>query len=91
MFQIMQHCDRIYTPVQEDVISQAKLAQYEKLLRMLDMTDILERTRRLKLPLQMPQKDGDLVQQMVWGEMGDYVRKLLWEEKQGRREPVNNE
>ena len=91
LFQIMQHCDRIYTPVQEDVISQAKLAQYEKLLRMLDMTDILERTRRLKLPLQMPQKDGDLVQQMVWGEMGDYVRKLLWEEKQGRREPVNNE
>ncbi len=90
LFQIMKHCDRIYTPIQEDVISQAKLAQYEKLLRMLDMTEILEKTHRLRLPLQMPQKEGDLVQQMVWGEMGEYVRSLLWEERQDGREPVNN-
>jgi hypothetical protein len=67
-------------PIQEDLVSQAKLAQYEKLLRMLELQDILEKTKKIKLPLQALQKNGgNLTQQLVWGEMGNYVRRLLWE------------
>lgn len=82
LFQLLKSCERIYTPIQEDVISQAKLSQYEKLLHMLEMDEVLEKTRKVRLPVQALQKEsGDLTQQLVWGEMGDFVRRLLWEEE----------
>lgn len=82
LFRILKMCDRIYMPVPEDRISQAKLAQYEKLLPMLDMQEIMEKTQKIRPPVQtLPRDGGDLIQQLVWGEMGNYVRKLLWEEQ----------
>lgn len=82
VFQILKECDRIYMPVQEDMMSKAKLLQYEKLLHMLDLEEIETRTRRLHLPVQPLQKEnGNLTQQLVWGEMGNFVRHLLWEER----------
>jgi len=82
MFQILNQCDRIYMPVQEDMISEAKIRQYEKLIRMLELDEVFEKTRRLKLPVQpLLRENGDLTQQLVWGEMGNYVRRLLWEEE----------
>ncbi len=81
-FQILRVCDRIYMPVLEDAISQAKLSQYEKLLQMLDMQDITEKTRKLKPPVQpLLRENGDIIQQLVWGEMGNFVRKMLIEEE----------
>ncbi len=80
LFQILKSCDRIYMPIQEDMISQAKIAQYEKLIQMLDLQEIFDRTQKLKLPVQSLQREGNLTQQLVWGEMGNYVRRLLWEE-----------
>ena len=81
LFQILKSCDRIYMPVQEDLFSQAKLVQYEKLMQMLELQEVLDRTQRIRPPLVSIQKEGSLTQQLVWGEMGDYVRKLLWEEE----------
>jgi cellulose biosynthesis protein BcsQ len=84
LFQILRLCDRIYMPVWDDLISQAKLAQYEKLLYMLEMKDVVEKTTKLRLPMQALQKEGtSVIQQLVWGEMGNFVRKLLWEERDG--------
>lgn len=84
LFQILQKCSRIYMPVQDDLISVAKLAQYGKLLGMLEMGELEERTKRLRLPSQTLQRsEENLTQQLVWGEMGNYVRKLLWEEEGG--------
>lgn len=81
VFQILNECDRIFMPIQDDMISQAKLLQYEKLLRMLELEEIENKTRRLRLPVQPLQKEnGNLTQQLVWGEMGNYVRRMLWEE-----------
>lgn len=80
--QILNRCDRIYMPVQEDMVSKAKLLQYEKLVHMLEMDEILEKTKRIRLPVQTVSKEnGNLTQQLVWGEMGNYVRRLLWEEE----------
>lgn len=81
LFQILNRCDRIYMPVQEDIISRAKLAQYERLLHMLDLEEVLERTREIMPPDQVIHEDnGSLTQQLVCGEMGDFVRRLLQEE-----------
>ncbi len=82
LFQILRGCDRVYIPVQEDMLSQAKLSQYEKLIRMLDMEDLMEKTHKLKLPVQpLLRENGDIVQQLLWGEMGNFVRKMLLEEE----------
>ncbi len=82
LFQVLRLCDRVYFPVLEDAISQAKLAQYEKLAHMLDMEDVLEKTRKLRLPMQpLLKENGDIMQQLLWGEMGNFVRKLLLEEE----------
>lgn len=84
LFQILQKCDRVYMPVQEDLAAAAKLLQYEKQLRMLEQGEVLERTKKIQVPSQvLVRGDGDITQQLVWGEMGNFVRKLLWEEENG--------
>ncbi|MCC8137296.1 MAG: hypothetical protein LIO76_04400 [Clostridiales bacterium] len=81
LFQLLSECDRIYMPVQDDMISQAKLKQYEHLLHMLDLEKVQEKTLRIHPPVQPLLRDGgELTQQLIWGEMGNFVRKLLWEE-----------
>lgn len=80
MFQVLSFCDKIYMPVQEDPIARAKLAQYDRLLPMLDLEALQDKTLRIHPPAQALQSEGDVVQQLVWGEMGEYVRRLLWEE-----------
>lgn len=81
LLKILQKCTRIFMPVQDDLVAAAKLAQYEKAVRMLDMGEIFEKTKRLHVPAQTVGKgDGDYLQQLVWGNLGNYVRKLLWEE-----------
>ncbi len=82
LFQILLACDRIYMPVQDDLISQAKLKQYEHLTQMLEMGELPRKTLRIRPPLQPLQKEnGEVIQQLVWGEMGNFVRRLLWEEE----------
>lgn len=84
LFQILKICDRIYMPVSDDIISEAKIKQFEKLLQILDCSDIMDRIRKISPPMQLLQKDGgDIIQQLVWGEMGSYVRMLVWEEEGG--------
>ncbi|MCD7957241.1 MAG: hypothetical protein LUG93_16125 [Lachnospiraceae bacterium] len=82
LFRILKECDRIYMPVQDDMISQAKLKQYDHLLKMLEMEEIQDKTLCIHPPVQPLQRDnGELTQQLVWGEMGNFIRRLLWEEE----------
>ena len=84
LFQLLKCCDRIYMPTFDDIFSKAKERQFEKLLQILECGDIMDRIRKISLPVQLPQKGGkDLIQQLVWGEMGSFVRMLLWEEEGG--------
>ncbi len=81
LFPILKSCDRIYMPVQDDVISLAKLKQYEQLMHQFDMEDVLQKTMRIRPPLQPLQREGpEMTQQLVWGEMGSYVRHLISQE-----------
>lgn len=83
-FELLRRCGRIYMPVREDHVSASKLAQYEKLLRRWDYEDIMEKTRKLKLPFHSSFGErGDYLEQLLWGELGDYVRKLVKEERSG--------
>lgn len=94
LFEILRLCSRIYMPVREDGISLAKLEQYEKVLAMRGYEDVREKTKKLKLPFHSSfgQREN-YVEQLVWGELGDYVRRLIREEEadgnQGKPEGKN--
>jgi hypothetical protein len=69
-------------PVLEDVFSEAKVHQFEKLLQMLDYGEVQEKIRKIHPPAQsLSRERQDITQQLVWGEMGNFVRMLLWEEE----------
>lgn len=82
IYQLLNICDRIYMPVLDDVFSQAKINQFEKLAEMLDCKEILDKVRKIHPPAQsLSRERQDITQQLVWGEMGNFVRMLLWEEE----------
>lgn len=74
-FEILRMCDRIYTIVGEDDRAQAKLFQYETLLKEYEYEDILDKTEKHLLPqfTGLPER----MEQYTVGELADYVRKLL--------------
>jgi cellulose biosynthesis protein BcsQ len=81
ILEILKLCGRIYMPVREDGLSLAKLEQFEKILRQKNSGALLEKIRKLKLPFHSSfGGKKDYVEQLVWGELGDYVRKLIREE-----------
>ncbi len=79
--EILRRCGVIYMPVREDRLSAAKLAQYEKLLGLAGYEDLKEKTRKLKLPFHSSFGSGvHYAEQLVWSELGDFIRNLLREE-----------
>lgn len=85
ILEILKICGRIFMPVREDCVSIAKLEQFEKVLRQQNAPEILDKTRKLKLPFHSSFGTGKAyVEQLIWGELGDYVRKLIREETDER-------
>ena len=83
IFQLLNRCKRIYMPVLSDVISACKIAQFENLVRIWDYTQILPRITRIRPPFHMESGSGETyVQQLVWSELGDYVREVLRKERE---------
>lgn len=81
LFYMLSMCSRIYTPVCSDGAAKAKLEQYESLLKEMEYEDILEKTKKLTLPFARLHGSGEyMLEQLVQGEMGRFVRKLLAEE-----------
>ncbi len=75
---ILEICDKIYMPVRQDRVSVAKIEEFEEYILVSGHEKILEKVQRLKLPYQNSfggQKD--YLEQLMWGELGDYVRQLL--------------
>lgn len=81
LFHIMDNCQTIYMPVLSDTISKAKIQQFENLLRLWDGVPILEKIKKVKPPFHNSFGDGSqYVEQLVWSQLGDYVRQLLRKE-----------
>ena len=81
LFQILDLCDQIYMPVRGDAVSAAKMNQFESLLRIWDFTGVLDKIRKVKLPFHSTSRTGKgYFEDLVWSELGDYVRQLLRKE-----------
>lgn len=81
--EILNRCGKIYMPVREDSLAAAKIQQYEKVMIAREYEEVLQKTKKLKLPYHSSfGKKEHYVEQLIWGELGDYVRKLIREEEQ---------
>ena len=78
VFQMLDMCTTVYTPIKTDKMSRSKLAQFEELLSVRDYPQILSRMVKLNLPYgQEVLAEPFRAEQLVWGTLGDFVRELL--------------
>ncbi len=79
-FALLGHCTDLYMPALGDAVSQAKLAQYERLLQELEYEEIRQRTKQILLPFCEPAAAGEyFLEQLVWSDMGSFAREILGE------------
>ncbi|MDD3253396.1 MAG: hypothetical protein PHV18_12645 [Lachnospiraceae bacterium] len=84
--QLLALCSVIYAPVKEDVVASAKLKEWKDYLEISGRMELWERVRILKLPRPaMAARRENYLEQLLWGEMGDYVRTLTGKQREGGR------
>lgn len=77
---LLRQCDGIYMPVRKDLISQAKIRQWEKNIQILDSMDVLERTQKIELPICDETIDRETdISMLPQQKLGNYVKVLLQE------------
>ena len=82
VFQLLDMCTTVYTPIKTEKLSRCKLEQFEELLRVRDYPQVLTRMIRLDLPYgQEVLAEPFRAEQLVWGTLGDFVRELLEKEE----------
>lgn len=75
---ILEACSAIYMPVKEDPVSVARLEEFDTYLEVSGHSELKERIKRLRLPkTPIVARGEDYLEQLLWGELGDYVRQLL--------------
>ena len=75
-------CHRIYTTVLEDFISRGRMEQYEQFLRRSGHEDIWNKTVTIRPPFHKgPADPSRYVEELAWGELGDYVRTIIWDSR----------
>ncbi|MDO4616388.1 MAG: hypothetical protein Q4B03_02890 [Lachnospiraceae bacterium] len=78
---LLAACDRVYLPVRKDPMSRAKLEQFFWVLEKMQGTEIQKKLRKITLPFCQNGKTGKrFFEDLVWSELGDFVRQLLSEE-----------
>lgn len=83
LFQLLDLCGKIYMLVLDDVMSSCKIAQFENLLRIWDYPQILARIEKIRVPFPVRAASPETyLEQLLWGEFGDYVREVLRKERQ---------
>ncbi len=75
LFEVLRMCRIVFTLTKEERIAQSKLLQYEQLLSLCEYGDVLEKTRRLKIPhIQRLPED---LEQLTRGDLAALVQDLL--------------
>lgn len=78
VFPLLHICSHIYMPVKEDSVSLAKIEEFYNHMDTSGHGEIKERIRKLKLPYHSSfGRRENYLEQLLWGELGDYVRQLL--------------
>ncbi len=78
LLDLLRKCSIVYTILKEDSMAVAKLRQYEELLNDMEYQDILEKTKKQKLPY--IRQISPRLEQITYGELGEYVKGVLRED-----------
>lgn len=81
LFQILECCNRLYLPTRSDLISAAKITQFEHLLDVWGHPSLCQSIKKIKLPYHTANRTGQTYfEELVWSELGDFVKELLRKE-----------
>ncbi len=75
---ILRNCECVYTITKTDIIAQAKTEQYEKLLQSISYSDVLEKTKKLELPLFHGMNQN--IDKLLYTDLAEHVRKTVRED-----------
>lgn len=75
---ILKMCQQVFTIVRDDRIAKCKMDQYEQMLALYEMEDVLSKTKKCTLP--RFQEIPENIEQYTRGELAEYVNKLVREE-----------
>lgn len=82
LFRILESCEQVYVPIRNDVISMAKINQFEHLMGIWGHEKLLAHIKKIKLPFHTTNRTGQAYfENLIWSELGDYVRSLLRKEE----------
>lgn len=82
IYGLLELCDHIFMPEKQDVISQAKISQFESLLDVCAGEEVLSRVVKLRLPyFSVATTKSQYLKQLIWSEFGDYVKNLIRKEQ----------
>ncbi len=82
LYSILEMCDLIFMPTKNDIVSAAKISQFEKILEVWSGQKIQEKLKKVKLPYySIPSGNGQFLKQLLWSEFGDFVRNLIRKEQ----------
>lgn len=85
---VLNICQAVYMPVKEDIFSQAKIKEFEEYVDECGGQKVKERFYKIHVPLMTGMhKMEHFPQDLLWGDMGDFVRGLL----KGQRDLWKNE
>lgn len=81
VFRMMDICNKIYMPIDDDLISLMKVAAFEEYVLKSDKGDILNRITKIKIPQgDTVLDDEEYYERQVWGTVGDFIRVILNDE-----------
>ena len=81
LLEILRRCSKIFTIVREDGFAAAKLSGYEGLLQKTDYEDVLEKTKKCRLPVF--QKLPRDLNHAAAGELAQAAERALQDDGQG--------
>ena len=76
---ILRNCGRLFVPTAEDMISMAKLEQFEAILRILDCEDILGKMEKIRIP-RLPVNRNPLMDEED-GRLSEFAARLIGQRK----------
>lgn len=81
--QLFPLCGKMYIPVLDDLVSQAKLDQWQHFLDRSGQGNLWQQMQLVNVPRQPEGAAGSWSDQLLWGETGTYIRQLLLQKEGG--------
>ena len=75
---ILDYCDEIYMPTRSDALSAAKLKHFMRTASDRGYEDLVKRLKLVNVPFHTITESGrSFYDGLIWGELGDWVKRLL--------------